>query len=531
MVTLRESMVLAGNHLLNILVPERGYLPYWRIIYDQERRAEWQFYWTSHNVGRWWDALLRLEAALSSNGNAGFTIPMNIEARMLENLQRCLENPLEICCYLEPREGLPPGPDPAGWFDDHSQREMLLALTGLVRYRNLAWAAELGSRMVRALDNYILADGSWDIYRMGQIVREGGIIVPDGLLDWYANLKGFALIGNTGRLIEALIEFFTVSGDGAALKLADRLARFHLEVSTRPDGSTPQAEHIHTHSLFGTYRGLLLYGQLTRQSEYIERIAQSYLMTVRKHVRQSGFISHDLGTEKDGETAAPGDAAQLALWLNRSGYPEFLDDAERIVRARILPSQITKYPGLIPTVDDGHDEHIRLNERVIGAFGGMHVLSHGGKCPTTDITSADLHTLCDIYSHITESSPAGLQINFHFDFEDERIQIHCHREQDASLEIKLKHPQNLFIRIPAWTPFEEVQVWVNGFEQSQTYVGRFLFIPKAEQEMDIQVRYQLPLTILEETTDTVNYQIKWKGDDIIGIQPNTDWLPFYPSWS
>ena len=96
-------------------------------------------------------------------------------------------------------------------------------------------------------------------------------------------------------------------------------------------------EHIHTHSLFGTYRGLLMFGRLARRQDYVERIVATYRATVKKHVRPSGFISHDLGKENDGETAAPGDAAQLALWLAQAGYPEFLDDVERIVRARILP--------------------------------------------------------------------------------------------------------------------------------------------------------------------------------------------------
>ena len=46
-------------------------------------------------------------------------------------------------------------------------------------------------------------------------------------------------------------------------------------------------------------------------------------------------------------------AAQLALWLARAGYPEHWDTGERIVRARLLPSQITHDPGLRPAVDDG----------------------------------------------------------------------------------------------------------------------------------------------------------------------------------
>ena len=80
-----------------------------------------------------------------------------------------------------------------------------MALAGLVRWRGLAWAAELGSRLVRALDGYILENGDWDWYRMGAIVRQAGIPLSQPVLDFYASLKGFALIGNAGRMIEALL--------------------------------------------------------------------------------------------------------------------------------------------------------------------------------------------------------------------------------------------------------------------------------------------------------------------------------------
>ena len=94
-------------------------------------------------------------------------------------------------------------------------------------------------------------------------------------------------------------------------------------------------------------RGLLLYGELTGQHEYIDTVAATYRKTVRTRLKPSGFISHDMDKDRKGETTSPGDAAQLALWLAaRHGYAEFFDDVERIVRARLLPCQITATPGL-----------------------------------------------------------------------------------------------------------------------------------------------------------------------------------------
>ena len=369
MLTLRQAMELAGRNLVDTLSPAHGGMPFWNVEIDRGGRAACNMSYPSHNVGRWWDALLRLEAA------TGFAIPAEAEAVMLRHLESLFDNPLSVCGFLisQPQSHWKLV---AGWVDDHSHRESLLALACLARYRGSRWALEQGRRVVAALDGYIHEDGTWDGGAMADRAHRGGVEI-DPAEAGKASCRELTGTESHGRLIEALLEFFEVSGCEGAMRLAARLAEFHYDNITRADGSVAAAGDLHTHSLFGTYRGLLLYGCMTRQHQYIERIARTYRETVRTSVKESGFISHDWTLDTRGETTSPGDAAQLALWLARLGYGEFLDDAERIVRARILPSQITEKPGLTPMAEDGRDEHARLDERVLGAFGGMHRHPHG----------------------------------------------------------------------------------------------------------------------------------------------------------
>ena len=515
--TLKQSIELAGRNMLNILSPSQGYQPYWSVMFDREKRAACRLKYASHNIGRWWDAMLRLEAA------TGFIIPAEIEAAMLHNLADCFDNPLSVCGFLAPL-----GSEPAGWIDSHSQREMLLTLAGLVRHRSSRWAADKGSRMVRALDRYIRDDGTWDGQLMARLARQGGIDVDPSGPGRHA-FRGVRLTESHGRMLEGLLEFYTATGNAAAIRLADRLARVHLEISTRPDGSVPDADYIHTHSLFCTYRGLLMYGRMTRQHEYIERVHTTYMATVRKHVKPSGYISHDWGQETSGETTSPGDAAQLALQLSRLGHTELLDDAARIVRSRLLASQIVEPIGIEPETEDGADEHANLEDRVIGAFGGDQRHPHGEGAPTTDITAAGLHTLCDIYTSIAECTPLGTLVNFHFDYEDARLCIETSRTQVGLLTIRPKIAQNLFVRMPGWTPAESIRLTVNGESARPAWVGPFIVVPAQEQDVQIKVQYDLPVTTTEEPTDGVAYRLTWRGDEVVGIRPNTDFMPFYPT--
>ena len=513
---MRRSLELAGNNLLSILSPVHGYLPYWSVKFGRDRRAACEMVRPEHNVGRWWDAMLRLEAA------TGFVIPAAIEAAMRRNLARCLENELAVCVHLEGEH--------AGWFDAHSLREMLLSLAALVRYRDSRWAVETGAKMVRALDRYIGADGTWDSRGMARIARRAGVAV-DASGPGRHQHRGVRSTETHGRMIEALLEFSLAAGDDAALALASRLAPLHLTASTRPDGTVPPADYVHTHSLLGTLRGLLRFGQLTRQIEYVERVYRTYVTSVRPTMKRSGFLSHDWGTETNGETAAPGDAAQIALHLARSGYVDLFDDVERIVRNRILATQITEPIGLLPAVEGDGDEHANLDARALGAYGGVTPHPHGGSTPITDITAANVHTLCDIYHHVIETTASGLLVNFHFDYKDSHMSVATERSRNASLRLRPRNAGRVLVRMPAWTPPESIRLGLNGTPAALSWVGSSLLASSRGAGATIELRYDLPAATSTEHIDGEAYRLTWRGDEVVGISPNTDFLPFYPSAS
>ena len=506
--SLKKSMDLAGEHLLAALNPKENYLPYFIMKIGRDYKATYEFTWPAHNIGRWLDAMLRLENA------TGFTIPAQLEAAMLANLRLFFNNPDNLC--------LPPPQysqlsEPPNLLEIHSMRESLLALNALARFRGNRWALDQAHRMMETIWRVSRANGDWDY---------------DGL-EAVRHMKRPPRMDPTqshGRLIEALVWFYETSGDPLALKLANRFAEYHLENTTFADGTLNLASKAdHTHSYLGTLRGLVLYGELTNQRQYIERVASTYRVYVLGHlIKPSGVISHGMQEEGNAEPASAGDVVQLGLWLARHGYTEFLEDAERLVRCRLLPSQIVQRPGLKPAIQDGSDVHADLDVRVVGGYAGMHE-PYWGRNPATDITCAVLHTLVDVYQHVVVQSPIGLVVNFHFDYEDEKIRISCERGERAKVTIVPKIRQNVAIRIPPWTTQDSVQLTVNGQALNETRIGRFAYIPRDVFPAPILLQYDLPVRKEVERIAGVDYTLSWKGNGIIGISPNSDFLPLYPT--
>lgn len=544
MLPLKDAMNLAGQNLLAVLSEENGYTPIWNTTISPDmKNAVSKFFWPSCNIAGWWFAMLRLEAT------TGFAIPAKMDAGMMRLLACCFDNPLDVPTCI-PCDS-PGRPDPRSFYLDRvAMTEFMLALVCLVRYRKSEWAVNTGKKMVRALDRYIQDDGlyNWDV--MGDILRNSGDRLPESEM-WHKE-KGAATVLTHGRVLEPVVEFYLETGDEAALHLADRLARYHFDVTTCEDGSAPEVpDHgLHSHSWMCLIRGLLLFGQVTRQSRYIDRAIKSFQNGILGMIKESGFISHDWGSEVNSELTTPGNVIQIALLLARYGYTEYLDDAERILRSRILASQTTEMPDLRPPVTPDEVDSVRgigevamldhnlgkypdegrdLNARVYGAFGGLlYSHPHGEPCPTTDITCYDVHALSDVYQNIAERTDAGIRVNFHLDYSDEDIEIRTEPGKQRTVRVLLHEPENLFVRIPRWTPAESVTLSVNGSEAPVKKYGDFAFFPASDSRKEIELTYDLPERRVVETTNGVDYEFLWRGDEVAGISPNTDFLPFYP---
>lgn len=509
---LQARMELAGQCLLAWLDPQKEFVPAGG-------------YEVAHDVGRWWDAVLRLEHAI------GFVIPAQLEGAMLRNLQRLTDNPDGLLMNRPDAVGIN-GP---AKINPHNFREALLAFNALVRYRRSAWARSAGHRLLETMDRCLLDSGRFDFTKLrcwGQIpfTQEMSHPEPEGN-GWFDST------GTSGRSLEALVWFFEATGDALALDLARRVAGHHLAYSTNKDGTIRQEiidpENMgHDHSFQGTLRGLLLFGLLSGQREYVDVVAATYRNGLQQSViKESGWAPHDLGKTRFpneqgdpvAETASAGDAAQLALWLAlRAGDLGLLDDVERLLRARILPAQITR--------EDVHPDR-RITPRELGGW-GSHCPAHAGKGCLLDILAAVTHTLCDVHEHICTQSPMGVQVNLHFDYEDARVKVVASRNDAGQVVVFVKQHDNVVIRLPRWTPQRSVQLTVDGKPTPMKLLGSFVWISKGllREHSEIVMTYELPERFSQEEMPSGRlYRFKWRGDEIVGVDPHDGPLPFYPA--
>ncbi|MFZ2655847.1 MAG: beta-L-arabinofuranosidase domain-containing protein [Victivallales bacterium] len=502
---LKKSAELGGRAMLAWLDPQDNYMPV-------------SGYKPSHDVGRWWDAMLRLEQA------TGFSIPSPIEDAMFANLKRLTDNPDGLLvCEAKGR-----------WqreINPHNLRETMLAYHALVRWRSNDWARQRGHTFLQALDRAFREDGHFDASRLGLWGT-----VPLWIHRFHAeeeNSDGwFDATQTTGRCLEAVVWFYEATGDELALRLADRLARLHLRMIADDDGEARleffDSKHLgHNHSYMGTLRGLFLFGRLTGQRHYIDAVTRIYRHSIwQRNISRDGWTSHDLGItsayaqnrfgDKQYESASPGDISQLALWLALHDHQaDLLDDVERILRSHLLPVQITAEDVGAPA----RKGDMTVGENWIGGWGCQ--FERQIKDLIYDVLAAVVHSLSDLYAHTTVRDQHGLTLNWHFDYEDDQLRVTHVRTDEAVVCVEPKKDEPLRIRIPAWTPSDSIRVSIGGRAVQAPRIGAFLYLDcgLVKNRTPITLRYALPAYTTQEKCGNTIWRLAWRGDAVVDTVP------------
>ena len=216
-------------------------------------------------------------------------------------------------------------------FRPHNVREGFHALYALARFRDSAGAREVAEASIAAINRLWDPDRGWD--RDGA-TRAHGIDVTIET----------TFIRGLGRAIGPLVKYYRATGYGPALDLAIRLKDKAVADHFTADGSYDTARFgPHTHSTTCVMSSLAQLADLLTDAPLMERVRMFYTRGLWDIRDELGWVIESSLPDAPpdfGEANNTGDILETALILGRWGYPEAYDDAERILRGHLLPSQL-----------------------------------------------------------------------------------------------------------------------------------------------------------------------------------------------
>jgi hypothetical protein len=324
----------------------------------------------------------------------------------------------------------------------HNCREVLLALTGLGRWKKNGTALETAKRFIRTLEQVTRETGSFPGSECTEETGWGGDMAE------YPNT-------HSGRLVGALLRYYRVTGDGLAVDLAKRLADFNIEKTFTPEGELTQWAGTHLHSTEGTVTGILDLAVVTNDRRYLEIGKRIFDHGLRPWYTSFGWAKENRSIDPGrGEANNTGDLIQSALILGQAGFPGYFQLAERMIRNGLLSAQIVntdwipESPDPPPDTPDIFYRREVVCRRAKGAF--AFTTPNAYHSLNTDLIGGAIQSLCDAWQAVITANQDEVRVNMLLTCESPHASARSFLPVKGQVDILMKQNGRLGICCPDW---------------------------------------------------------------------------------
>jgi hypothetical protein len=469
----------------------------------------------SHVVGR------NLWASLLAEETCGIEMPAKNFDILYRYCQDMYDNPDNLGSFYRNENGFRRG------IVCHDLRECFLALLALSRVRGDQWAQEQAQRALITLEKVTDDEG----HLSSKLAQEHGL---------EDRLKGAGNDATTnGRLIGPLVEYYQLTHDARALRLAGLYANATLRSTFTPDGHFAPAERSsgHIHSITSSLCGITRYALFTGDKEMVKQCIRIMDVGVPEYFSSWGWgdevmPDHSANEISRGEINQTGDVTRAALLLGDAGHPRFYEMAERFLRSTLMPAQFREddlkefmHENESPDGDNQRD----VMRRVVGGFSMIlpNARSQKGGWPLTtqDIISGAVHALCECYRSRVTFEGNCRKVNLLFDFESDGLSLQSGLPQIGEIRFQTQDSTPLAIRVPTWVDRDSIRVRVDDVPRDVIVSGGYLQIDGLTPGAQGHVTFDVPVRVEKEKVDGTEYTTIWLGSQIAEILPHGEVNP------
>jgi len=546
--TLEERAELALNALIGVADEDYEYIPFFNGNFKAKpaymTHGNWDF-GSSH--GRLVDAVILARAMTGSD--FGADVEMHYRRNLLSFFRKDGLN-YRRNTFTEDiiTEHMAEFVESAGMID---QRSVLLGLTTWFIATGDEGAKEAADKLCAGLKRIARKERDSWYYPASEWTEKGWPsfdavhtrLAPDPAAMW-------------GRQIGPLYRYYRITGNMDAYDLAENFAAniIHRSGVFNADGSFNGAlgyRNGHFHTRMGTLASLAVFGYHTRDASIIEFVKKSYDWALTQ-CTAFGWTPGDMHDQRfEHETCTLVDAVHTGIILARSGYPEYWGCVERFLRNHLTESQLVDIDWIEELDHKGLDipkqrTYYKVAQRLRGAFSGYAAPNdfvydgEWGRGHIMDVQTcclgAGTRGLYVAWSSIVTEDSGRVWINLLLNHTSRWLTMKSWMPHEGRIDLEIRQGiPELLIRIPEWVPFGTVRMTVEGSGETTTKTGRqlpwvkkvFMKLGALKEGTRVTITFPLNERRTVEVASGLEYDVKWRGDDVIRIDPPGTYYPLY----
>jgi hypothetical protein len=365
---------------------------------------------------------------------------------------------------------------------------------------------------------------------------EGEItVIPHGLVHAYRLLGYTPALTLAGKLIQYVRRFFYAED-----------ATFW---STPGD---PTMAHFHAHA-----RGLLAmeeYAETAHDQEVMEFVLRGYRYAkqVIANIERSSYdlIRTPGGAQigyfpewtnspqwEQAEICEVADMVALALRLSEAGVGDYWDDADRWIRNMLAEGQLLSIDWIQhleqqhnPAPVGPYETADRVPERSLGGF-ASHASANdwAGEAPIIAqcCTANGAKALYWAWERSLRYQDGKLRVNLLLNRASPWADVDSHIPYRGQVDVRVKQPIDLSIRIPEWVTPGETRCQVNGAERSLDWDGRYAHVGSVLSGAVATLSFPIAERSEVVHIEKQRFTLVRKGNEVVSIDPQGKYYPLY----
>jgi hypothetical protein len=355
-----------------------------------------------------------------------------------------------------------------------------------------------------------------------------------------------------GWVIQGLANLYLANQSPKTLDLASKLARYlkdHAQIfdakahflARHPSDNGPA---LHFHHNGNALEGLSAYAAAAGDSEFASfaRSGYEWLRSIGSPL--VGFFPEYINDWPDDrpyvdcETCCTADMIQMGMTLSESGQGDYWDDVDRYLRNQFAEMQlldtgwIDQMVAELPVTTPGPDEDSeRVSERIVGSFASWATANDwyiDGQPGTTFCCIGNgARALYYVWEKMIGFKNGTLSLHLLLNRASAWADVDSYIPYEGRVDVALKTPCNLKIRIPEWVKPDDVTGVVNGTQRQLTFQGRYALVGYVEPGSLATLTFPIAERVVDTPIGNVPYALTIKGNDVVSIDPPGKWYPFY----